>query len=341
MLLALALRHIVARFVSPRGLAIGLAGLLGVISLAAAPWIPLPSDHVVAPAALRPSLSPPSTAKPPAGPPALVNLPLTNEAARLWNASLGAEARARPARPFILEPADVEDRGRALSCLTAAIYYEAGSESTEGQRAVAQVVLNRLRHPNFPKTVCGVVFEGAERETGCQFTFTCDGSLARAPSVAGWKRAERVAAAALDGFVDKAVGHATHYHAVYVVPYWSPGLLKVATVGAHIFYQRPGRAGEPGAFVGRYEGGEMVFPSELDAAAAPLLTPPPPPSMEVTAVEPAPVVTALAASDVAKAAEDTGPAPVEIAEVPKPEIFRSRIASEAERRRIALPADGG
>src|SRR5690606_26226798 len=138
----------------------------------------------------------------------------------LLNASLKAEVRAEPARPFILESAAAEDRGRALSCLTAAIYYEAGAESANGQRAVAQVVLNRLRHPNFPKTVCGVVFEGAERATGCQFTFTCDGSLARAPSAAGWKRAEAVAEAALDGFVDEAVGHATHYHAVYVVPYW-------------------------------------------------------------------------------------------------------------------------
>src|SRR6476660_5886742 len=65
---------------------------------------------------------------------------------------------------------------RSLQCLTQAIYYEARNQSDDGERAVAQVVLNRVRHPAFPNTVCGVVYQGAVRPGGgCQFTFTCDG----------------------------------------------------------------------------------------------------------------------------------------------------------------------
>jgi hypothetical protein len=120
------------------------------------------------------------------------------------------------------------------------------------------VVLNRMRHPAFPKTVCGVVFQGADRKTGCQFTFTCDGALARKPDEAAWARARKVAEAALSGFVMKKVGNATHYHADYVAPYWSPTLVKVAVVGQHIFYRWTGGAGLPPAFGGRYGGGEMA-----------------------------------------------------------------------------------
>src|SRR3546814_13220413 len=90
---------------------------------------------------------------------------------------------------------------RSIECLAAAVYYEAGSESVDGQRAVAQVVLNRVRHPAYPNSVCAVVFEGAQRATGCQFTFTCDGAMRRTPSVAGWERARKVAEAAPAGKV--------------------------------------------------------------------------------------------------------------------------------------------
>ena len=85
------------------------------------------------------------------------------------------------AKPFSLVGIGTNDRARALECLTAAIYYEAASESDDGQRAVAQVVLNRVRHPAFPGTVCGTVYQGSER-AGCQFSFACDGAMARAPS---------------------------------------------------------------------------------------------------------------------------------------------------------------
>jgi hypothetical protein len=147
-----------------------------------------------------------------------------------------------------LGAASENDSLRALDCLTAAVYYEAAIEAVEGQRAVAQVVLNRVRHPAYPKTVCGVVFEGSARSTGCQFTFTCDGALARIPSETGWARARKVAEEALSGKVYKPVGWATHYHTYWVVPYWSGNLTKLANVGAHIFYRWEGGWGRPAAF---------------------------------------------------------------------------------------------
>ena len=160
-----------------------------------------------------------------------------------------------PARPFYLK-ASKADRAQAMQCLTQAIYYEAANEPLKGQQAVAQTVINRLRHPGYPKSICGVVFEGAMRETGCQFSFTCDGSLARAPIPELWKRSQAVARNALNGFVAKEVGTATHYHADYVAPYWAPTLYKITQLGAHIFYRWTGPAGEPRAFNGRYRGGE-------------------------------------------------------------------------------------
>lgn len=185
---------------------------------------------------------------------------MTPEQAQLWNASNPISTLPNPpAKPFRLKAESVLDEARALDCMTAAVYYEAAWESTDGQRAVAQVVLNRMRHPAYPKTVCGVVFQGSERRTGCQFTFTCDGSLARAPNPAAWTRARQVATAALNGYVMKKVGNATHYHANYVAPYWSPNLLKVAQVGAHIFYRWTGGWGLPPAFGGRYQGGEATL----------------------------------------------------------------------------------
>jgi len=147
-------------------------------------------------------------------------------------------------------------RKQALTCLASAVYYEAGSQDDNGERAVAQVVLNRVRHPAFPGTVCGVVYEGSTRATGCQFTFTCDGSLYRQPDAAGWRRASRIAEAALSGYVYAPVGWATHYHADYVVPYWASTLAKNAVVGAHIFYHWAGEWGQPAIFSKAYAGSE-------------------------------------------------------------------------------------
>lgn len=150
------------------------------------------------------------------------------------------------------------DWTRAEQCLTAAIYYEAASEADSGQRAVAQVVLNRVAHPSYPNTVCGVVYQGSERQTGCQFSFTCDGSLARRPSRLFWLRAEAVARAALAGYVHAPAGLATHYHTVQVRPYWAPSLRYLGTIGAHRFYSFQGAAGSLATFRFAYGGGEPV-----------------------------------------------------------------------------------
>ncbi len=163
-----------------------------------------------------------------------------------------APGAVTPAAAFKLHGA-VPDRMRALDCLADAIYYEAATEPEEGQRAIAQVVLNRVRHPAYPNSVCGVVYQGPMRAGGgCQFTFTCDGSLLRARSGAAWARARRIAADALSGRVDNKVGLATHYHTTAVFPAWAPRLEKAALVGAHIFYRFPGEAGKKAAFAQAY-----------------------------------------------------------------------------------------
>jgi spore germination cell wall hydrolase CwlJ-like protein len=187
------------------------------------------------------------------------------EAAQTVNAGLPVSAAPNPAaRPFVFR-GSAADRQAAVTCLTQAVYYEAGFEPIEGARAVAQVVLNRVRHPIFPKSVCGVVYQGAELKTGCQFSFTCDGALGRAPARGAGDRANKVAEQALSGFVMKDVGEATHYHTDWMLPWWAPTVSKVAKVGTQIFYRWPGQLGMPGAFVGRYMGGEHVGRGALTA----------------------------------------------------------------------------
>jgi spore germination cell wall hydrolase CwlJ-like protein len=149
-----------------------------------------------------------------------------------------------PARPFHLR--DALDQTRDLECLTQAVYYEARGETGAGQAAVAQVVLNRTRHPAFPKTVCGVVFQRVG--ASCQFSFACDGSIHRRVEARAWRRAERVAAKALDGSVMPDVGNATHFHVARINPGWGASLLRVNQVGQHIFYRFGGRKGSARAF---------------------------------------------------------------------------------------------
>ncbi|GMN12830.1 cell wall hydrolase [Altererythrobacter sp. MTPC7] len=208
------------------------------------------------------------------------------------------------------------DKARALQCLTQAVYYEAASESTGGQKAVAQVVLNRVMHPTYPASVCGVVYQGSERRTGCQFTFTCDGSMARKPSASGWARARRVAAEALAGDVYTPVGYATHYHTTWINPYWASSLDHIGTIGAHRFYRWKGSAGRPGAFRTAYVGGERI-PRPSPRSAEPL-----PASAADMAQTPAatdPVALARAYEEArAKAAAEAGrraPPPVYTAQV--------------------------
>lgn len=162
------------------------------------------------------------------------------------------------ARPYVFKGATPLDASRAQYCLTAAIYYEAASETDNGMRGVAQTVLNRVRHPSFPNSVCGVVFQGSQRAGVCQFTFACDGAMARAPAAGGWARASRIAAEALAGKVFPSVGLATHYHTQAIWPRWGKSLVMTNIVGAHIFHRWRGRWGTPDAFRAAYAGREPV-----------------------------------------------------------------------------------
>lgn len=193
---------------------------------------------------------------PPEPPPAI----FTDDAPDIARASNAAvplapgPLAAAPPFHYIGTPAD---RAAAEACLTTAVLFEAGDDPP-GERAVAQVVLNRLRHPAFPKTVCGVVFQGSERRTGCQFTFTCDGALERIQSPAAMERARAIAEAALTGYVYKEVGTATHYHTDWVVPYWRSSLEKIAIVHTQIFYRWPGAWGTRSVLNGRLQPGEPI-----------------------------------------------------------------------------------
>ena len=142
------------------------------------------------------------------------------------------------ARPFSMTGTSAADRARALFCLTTAIYYEAASEPDAGQRAVAQVILNRVRHPAFPASVCGVVYQNRHRYMGCQFSFACEGKSLRITDGPSWQSATRIASAVIEGrtYLSE-VGGATHYHADYVKPGWSRRLRKMDVIGRHIFYQ--------------------------------------------------------------------------------------------------------
>jgi spore germination cell wall hydrolase CwlJ-like protein len=220
---------------------------------------PLVRHHVVRTAPLRVV---PAAELPPVEPVAFQDL--DPDDARTFNASVPFVDGPNPAaRPFKLS-GDAMQRARAIDCMAAAVLYEAGDDPL-GQRAVAQVVINRVRHPAFPKTICGVVFQGAERSTGCQFTFTCDGALERHHWLdVQWTRARQVATAALTGSVFKSVGYATHYHTDWVVPYWQSSLDKIAAVDTHLFFRWTGWWGTPPAF------NRHVSPDEpvIDALAA-------------------------------------------------------------------------
>jgi spore germination cell wall hydrolase CwlJ-like protein len=169
----------------------------------------------------------------------------------MLRASFSAQANPQ-ARPFHMDGGAL-DSSRDLDCLADAVYYEARGETAAGQAAVAQVVLNRVRHPAFPKSVCGVVFQGAHAGDTCQFSFACDGSMNRPRDTVAWRKAQQVAAHALDGFVMPSVGNATHFHVAGLNPGWGPRLLRVAQIGLHVFYRFGGYAGAPSSFTAQPE----------------------------------------------------------------------------------------
>jgi spore germination cell wall hydrolase CwlJ-like protein len=152
----------------------------------------------------------------------------------LLNASVG------PDQPTTLFGGLTEDefRVRELRCMATAIYFEARDEPIKGQIAVGQVIMNRIRSPYYPKTICGVVYEGERLRRGCQFSFTCTGKKNRVNELKEWAMSVKLAKQIISGEVWlPEVGYATHYHATYVKPPWRHELDRIVQIGAHIFYK--------------------------------------------------------------------------------------------------------
>ncbi len=127
------------------------------------------------------------------------------------------------------------------ACLAQGIYFEARGEPVSGQAAVGQVILNRVRNPAYPSTVCGVVYQNRKMRNRCQFSFACDGIRDVVRSKAAWKTAKRVAKDVTSGKLWlPEVGDATHYHATYVRPRWARSMKKTDKIGQHIFYRTYG-----------------------------------------------------------------------------------------------------
>jgi spore germination cell wall hydrolase CwlJ-like protein len=155
--------------------------------------------------------------------------------------SLMRNARVRPDDATLFGGlSETEFRNKELHCMATAVYFEARGEPERGQQAVAQVVMNRVRSPYYPKTICGVVYQGSFNRTGCQFSFTCDGIPDRATNKEQWEASMRVAKQVIERkvWVDE-IGYATHYHATYVNPKWKTLVRRITQIGVHIFYLAP------------------------------------------------------------------------------------------------------
>ncbi|WP_238380950.1 cell wall hydrolase [Alkalilacustris brevis] len=131
--------------------------------------------------------------------------------------------------------------GEELACLARALYFEARGEGITGQFAVAAVVLNRVESASYPDTICGVVNQGAQRSSGCQFSFTCDGNSDRISESDAYDIARRIARLMKDGAPRDLTSEATHFHTVAVSPGWAARLDRTARIGAHLFYREPTR----------------------------------------------------------------------------------------------------
>jgi hypothetical protein len=158
----------------------------------------------------------------------LVNAPSSSDLDDTFKIARQEKDRIIAQRKFRLAESD---------CLARAIYFEARSESEMGQLAVAKVVLNRVKDPAYPKTICGVVYQRANRTNACQFSIACDGNSDKPTSRIAWDQSKKIAARALAG--DQSInilGAATYYHADYVNPKWSSSFKRLIKIGRHIFY---------------------------------------------------------------------------------------------------------
>jgi spore germination cell wall hydrolase CwlJ-like protein len=129
-----------------------------------------------------------------------------------------------------------------LQCMAENIYYEANSQSYAGKIAVGQVVLNRVNSPNYPRTVCGVIYEGSQntQTTQCQFSWSCAPHEPINKNSEGWRESLKAASELLsnkDHMIDITEG-ATNYHADYVSPPWAKKLKFVVKIDQHLFYSR-------------------------------------------------------------------------------------------------------
>jgi hypothetical protein len=219
-----------------------------------------------------------------------------------------ATASIVPAQPFQL-PGGADNAPRDVDCLTAAVYYEARGESADGQAAVAQVVLNRVRHPAFPKSICAVVFQRSNN--GCQFSFACNGAMTRPREPDAWARAQDIATHALTGGVMSAVGYATNFHAARAGLSFGNGMIRVARIGMHIFYRLGGYAGDPDMFV--------LQPERSHDEAKPALAEAPhsgPVLATASSQPPAPAVAAPVAAPAKTVAAPAAKAPTAVAKAP-------------------------
>lgn len=122
------------------------------------------------------------------------------------------------------------------TCLATALYHEARGETIKGQVAVAEVILNRVDSPAYPRSICGVVQQG--NDNGCQFSFACDGKSDRVSERAAWDRAGKIARLMMDGAPRALTAGATHFHTVSVRPSWARRFDRTASIGAHLFYRQ-------------------------------------------------------------------------------------------------------
>lgn len=127
---------------------------------------------------------------------------------------------------------------RQFQCLAEGVYFEARGETRQGQVAVAQVIMNRVNHDEFPDTICGVVYQNQHWRNRCQFSFACDGVPERITERGAWSVAEGVSRQVLEGRdLIETIEESTHYHAAYVNPRWAPRMIRLDRVGLHIFYK--------------------------------------------------------------------------------------------------------
>jgi len=177
-------------------------------------------------------------------------------------------------------PAEPQLDQHQRNCLAQAIYYEARGETQQGQVAVGEVVMNRMRSGYYPNSVCGVVYQGSALKIGCQFTFTCDGSMAALPRGRAWVQAQQLASAIMLGYTRPITQHATHYHTTAVSPLWSTSLIETTQIGSHIFYRMPSASERAELAIERHRAeppapGANLIPEASDIAGPPAAAPAP------------------------------------------------------------------